>query len=187
MKRKVLLVSAIAICLAIAVSGTLAFFTAEDTAHNVITSGGIQIELQEWADEEKTVPFPENGVTGVMPGSEITKIAEVKNTGADPAWVRVRVEKNITLSEGAEGEIDLGLMQLSFDESAWTLGEDGYYYYNKALAPGQVTEPLFASVSFDIAMSNLYQNSTAAVDVTAQAVQTANNGETVMNAAGWPE
>ena len=36
-------------------------------------------------------------------------------------------------------------------------------------------------------MGNEYQNATATVDVFAQAVQTANNGATVMAAQGWPK
>ena len=124
--------------------GTLAYFTAEDTAHNVITSGEIDIELQEWADAEKTTPFPEDEVSGVMPGTEVTKIVEVKNTGANDAYIRVKVEKEFVLSEGVEGETDSGLMKIDFDETYWMLGEDGYYYYKTALEPGAVTEPLFA-------------------------------------------
>ena len=187
MKRKLLAVAVTVICLSMMAYGTLAYFTAEDTAHNVITSGEIDIELQEWADAEKTTPFPEDGVSGVMPGTEVTKIVEVKNTGANDAYIRVRVEKEIVLSDGVEGEPDSGLMIIDFDESRCVDGEVGYYYYKEALAPGAVTEPLFASVKFDPAMGNLYQNSTAKVDVTAYAVQVANNGETVLDAQGWPE
>ena len=187
MKRKLLAVAVTVICLSMMAYGTLAYFTAEDTAHNVITSGEIDIELQEWADAEKTTPFPEDGVSGVMPGTEVTKIVEVKNTGANDAYIRVKVEKEFVLSEGVEGETDSGLMKIDFDESRWVDGEDGYYYYKEALAPGAVTEPLFASVKFDPAMGNLYQNSTAKVDVTAYAVQVANNGDSVMDAKGWPE
>lgn len=187
MKRRLFAGAVILICLSLMAYGTLAFFTAEDTAHNVITSGEIEIELLEWADEDKTTPFPEDGVSGVMPGAEVTKIVEVKNSGSNDAWVRVRVEKDITLSEGTEGDVDLGLMVLDFDETCWILGEDGCYYYKEALAPGAVTEPLFASVSFDPSMGNLYQNSTATVDVTAYAVQAANNGVEVLEAQGWPE
>lgn len=187
MKRRLLVIATVVICLSLMAYGTLTYFTAEDTAHNVITSSGIHIELLEWADEEKTTPFPENGIRGVMPGTDVTKIVEVKNTGSNTAWIRVRVEKTITLSEGTAGEADPGLMKLGFDDTCWTLGEDGYYYYQEALAPDSVTEPLFASVSFDPGMGNLYQNSSAAVDVTAYAVQAANNGETVLDAQGWPE
>ena len=35
-------------------------------------------------------------------------------------------------------------------------------------------------------MGNEYQNATATVNVSAQAVQNANNGDTVMDAKGWP-
>lgn len=84
MKRKLLILSVLAICVAIVAAGTLAYFTAEDTAHNVITSGGVDIELKEWADEAKQTPFED--VTGIMPGVTVTKIAEIKNTGASEAW-----------------------------------------------------------------------------------------------------
>lgn len=187
MKRKILAVAVITMCLSMVAYGTLAYFTADETAHNVITSGEIKIDLLEWADEAKTTPFPEDGVSGVMPGTDVTKIVEVKNTGSNAAYIRVKVEKEITLPEGVEGEPDLGLMKMDFDETYWTLGEDGFYYYKEALEAGTVTEPLFASVSFDSSMGNIYQNSTASVDVTAFAVQVANNGEGVMDAKGWPE
>jgi hypothetical protein len=35
-------------------------------------------------------------------------------------------------------------------------------------------------------MGNIYQQSKAIIKVFAQATQTANNGETVFTAAGWP-
>ena len=185
MKRKLFVIAVIALCLSLMAAGTLAYFTAEDTAHNVITSGGIDIELKEWADKDKTEPFPAHGVSGVMPGAEVTKIVEVENTGSGEAWVRVKVTKDIQLAEGVQGDVDLGLLLLDFDEESWT-EKDGYYYYNEPLAPGETTEPLFASVAFAPTMDNRYQNSTATVDVSAYAVQTANNGETVVEAKGWP-
>lgn len=100
MKRRLLAGAVIVMCLSLLAYGTLAYFTAEDIAHNVITSGEIDIELQEWADEEKTTPFPEDGVNGVMPGTDVTKIVEVRNTGSNDAYIRVRVEKEILLPDG---------------------------------------------------------------------------------------
>lgn len=187
MKKKMFTMAVVAICLSLLGYGTLAYFTAEDTAHNVITSGQIKVELLELADEAKKEPFPEDGVSGVMPGTGVTKIVEVKNIGSHPAYIRVMVDKAIILPEGVDGEPDPGLMLLDFDDTCWTLGEDGFYYYNEALDPGEVTKPLFASVRFAVDMGNIYQNSTATVDVFVYAVQTANNGDTVFDAAGWPE
>lgn len=182
MKRKLLILSVLVICIATLAAGTLAYFTSEGTAHNVITTGGVDITLQEWADEGKTKPFED--LTGIMPGMTVTKIAEIKNTGASEAWVRVKVEKNIRLA--GEGEVNPDLVELALDTANWT-EKDGYYYYNKALKPGEVTAPIFSAVTFNASMGNEYQNATATVDVYAQAVQTANNGETALNAQGWPK
>ena len=182
MKRKILILSVLAICIATLAAGTLAYFTSEGKAHNVITTGGVEIAVQEWADEEKTKSFED--VTGIMPGMTVTKIAEIKNTGASDAWVRVKVEKNIKLQ--GEGTPDTALVELNLNLTDWTQGKDGYLYYNKVLKPGEVTEPLFTAVTFNVTMGNEYQNATATVDVDAHAVQTANNGDTVMDAKGWP-
>jgi len=179
MKRKLLILSVLAICVATLAAGTLAYFTSEGKAHNVITTGGVDIEVREWANDDKTEPFED--LTGVMPGTSATKIAEVANTGASEAWIRVRVEKDIRLSE-----IDPDVVALDIDTVHWTDGEDGYFYYNEPVKPGEVTAPIFTAVTFKPEMGNEYQNATATVDVSAQAVQTANNGDTVMDAKGWP-
>ena len=181
MKRKLLILSVLAICVAMLAGGTLAFFTSEDKAHNVITTGGVEITLQEWADEAKTTPFKD--LTGVMPNTTVTKIAEIKNTGASDAWVRVKVEKNIKLQ--GDGTPNTGLVELKLNTVDWT-EKDGYYYYNKILKPGEITAPVFTSVSFAADMGDEYQDATATVDVFAQAVQTANNGTSALTASGWP-
>ena len=182
MKRKLLILSVLVICIATLAAGTLAYFTSEGPAHNVITTGGVEIMVREWADEDRQTPFED--LTGIMPGMTVTKIAEIKNTGASDAWVRVKVEKNIQLK--GEGTPDTGLVELALNTADWT-ERDGYYYYTKALKSGEVTAPIFTAVTFNAAMGNEYQNATATVDVFAQAVQTANNGDTVLNAQGWPK
>ena len=181
MKRKILILSVLAICIATFAAGTIAFFTAEGKAHNVITTGGVEIAVQEWADDEKTKPF--ENLSGVMPNTTVTKIAEVKNTGASDAWIRVKVEKSIQLQ--GEGTPDTSLVELTLNTTDWT-EKDGYYYYSKPLKPGEVTAPIFTVLTFEPDMGNEYQNATATVDVSAQAVQTANNGDTVMATKGWP-
>ena len=44
MKRKILILSVLAILLAILAANTLAYFTADTKAHNVITSGGVAVQ-----------------------------------------------------------------------------------------------------------------------------------------------
>ena len=80
MKKKILLLASVAICAAILASGTIAYFTAEDQAHNVITSGAVDIQIEEWQDEIGN-PYP-NDPIDVMPGVTVSKIATIKNLEA---------------------------------------------------------------------------------------------------------
>lgn len=176
---KLLGMSVILIAVASIAGTTLAYFSDSGTAHNVITSGNVKITLQEWANEDKTEKF--ENIDGVMPGMEVTKIAEVKNTGDNTAWIRVQIEKSFEDME----EADPSLILLTIGEN-WTKGDDDWYYYSEKLEPGEVTKPIFEEVQFAERMSNEYQNKQANVTVNAQAVQTANNGETVADALGWP-
>ena len=56
----------------------------------------------------------------------------------------------------------------------------------KPVAAGKTTDILFDTVTFAPQMGNEYQNCTANIKISAQAVQTANNGKTVLEAKGWP-
>ena len=184
MKRKLLLLSVMVICIAIAAVGTLAFFNTDAIAHNVITTGGVDIELHEYADAEKTQPFKDP--SGVMPGMTVTKIAEVENTGASAAWVRVKVEKAIKLAKEIEGFTpDTALVALNINTEKWE-HEGDYFYYKEALQPNEITAPIFTSVTFNKTMGNEYQGATATVDIVAQAVQVDNNGDSALTAKGWP-
>ena len=188
MKKKLLILSLAAICLAITAIGTLAYFTSEGTAHNVITTGGVEIELHEYADEACTTDYDTNK-TGIMPGMTVDKYARIALAeGSADAWVRVRFEKKITFAAGnehAQGKTpNLDLVELTMPEG-WIAGNDGWYYLE---APLTSNTPVFAltSVTFNKTMGNEYQGATATVDIVAQAVQMDNNGKTVMDAQGWP-
>ncbi len=186
LKSKLLLLALVAITCSTLAYGTLAYFTAEDTAHNIITTGDIKIDLLEWIDADRQTPFPEGGVHDVMPGSAQGKLVEVKNLGTGDAYIRIAVDKAITLAEGAQGQVNTDLLLLDIDTDHWTY-KDGYYYYHEPLAAGKTTAPLFTTVTFSSGMDNLYQGATASVTLRAYAVQIANNGATVFDAAGWPE
>ncbi|MBO5140129.1 MAG: hypothetical protein J6B76_05680 [Peptococcaceae bacterium] len=183
-KRKLFSLAVIAICLSIVGTGTLAYFTDSTTAHNVITTGNIDIELIETKADGSIF----TDVIGVMPGTEVSKIVEVKNVGDNAAWVRVNVDKEIKLRSGEAGDAD-AYLSINYNTGdavdEWTKAGD-YYYYNQALAPREKTSPLFEEVLFSANMGNEYQNSTAQVYVYAQATQVDNNGTGALDAAGWP-
>ena len=167
---------------------TIAFFNTADTARNVITAGDIKIELQETAirDGEEILFEQSQERFNVMPGQDVSKIVRVKNTGSNPAYIRVEVQKAIALAADAQGDVDLDLISLDFDSEKWILGNDGFYYYDQPLAPGETTAALFRNVKFDTGMGNMYQGSTATIKVSAQATQVKNNGDNALDAKGWP-
>ncbi len=187
-KRKLLLISIIVLILAITAAGSAAFFTAEDRAHNVITTGSVDISVVEtMLDGTERKDFPPEGITGVLPGMTVSKIVQVRNTGGAEAWIRIRV--GVSARNDAEEALDTDVIRFTV-EAPWTDGGDGYYYYNEAVPAGGETEVLFREVRFDPNMGNEYQNSTVFVTVEADAVQTANNpipaGGTVRDVSGWP-
>ena len=189
MKRKLLLLSVMVICIAIAAVGTLAYFTTDAVAHNVITTGGVNIELHEYTDEACTTDYDTNK-TGIMPGMKVDKYARIALVeGSADAWVRVRFEKKITFAAGnehAQGKTpNLDLVELTMPEG-WLAGENGWYYLE---APLTSNTPVFAltSVAFNKTMGNEYQGATATVDIVAEAVQKANNGDSALTAQGWPK
>ena len=184
-RRKILSLCLILILISIMGVGTLAFFTDEEKADNIITSGNIDIQLNEWTGEVdgegNKIHFED--VTGVMPGVTVPKIVEIENVGNNEAYVRISAEKVVKLAQ--EGEADLDLITMDFDLENWTY-QDGFYYYNEALQPGEVTKPLFTGVTFDAAMGNMYQECEVKIEVNADATQVANNGTSALEAKGWP-
>ncbi|MBR6610544.1 MAG: SipW-dependent-type signal peptide-containing protein [Oscillospiraceae bacterium] len=193
MKKKVFSLALVVCCLSVFIaSSTLAYFTKEDTATNVITMGKIDIDLV-----EKVVVDPETGETeivedfyveGVMPGQEVSKIVLVENEQyAEDAWVRVNITKSIVLADGKEG--DPNLLEIKPNTTDWTARDEAdgtWYYYNKPLKAKEETVPLMENVVFSVKAGNEYQQANAEIYVLAQAVQVKNNGATALEAQGWP-
>ena len=67
MKKKMYVIAAILVVLAILGSGTLAYFTTRVVTHNVITSGDIDIQLVETAIKNDQEVDYVNNSTGLMP------------------------------------------------------------------------------------------------------------------------
>ena len=192
MKKKIAAAALIVSMLSISAMGTLAYFTDTGIAHNVITSGKVDITLID--DTEKIgKPFPVGGITNVMPGTSVSKIVGVKNeeVSAD-AWVRLLVNTEFVkdLNDEVVEALDENVISMDLSKK-WTKSngtvtingkEYDAYTYNEILAPNTSTEPLFEEVKFAPKMGNEYQNSTLHIDVIAQAVQADNNP----GITGWP-
>lgn len=194
MKRRLLIAAIAMLALSLTVYSTLAYLTASKTAHNIITSGNVQIELlDKTVSGDELIDFPEDGLQ-VMPGITASKEVSVRNL-ANTSWIRVYLAKEIVLSDGTtakDQQIDSAIyLNLNLDSEEWILGEDGFYYYNKPLKNNETTSHLFTTVRFDGNMGNEYQNASLTINVFAQAVQTANNAipadGDVTDVKGWPD
>ena len=190
MKKRIFALAIVMTCLSILASTTLAYFTDIGTARNVITSGGIGIEVIEQQLVDGTLqPWPKDPIP-VMPGTAVSKIAKVKNL-EEPAWIRMNY--TVTVYDASGKVMDVSAEELAKviliepDSTAWTQ-KDGWWYYKTAVNTSETTAPLFEEVVFSGPhMDNKYQNCTVTVDVTAQAVQKVHNGDTVRDAQGWPK
>ncbi len=196
MKRKIIL-SALLLALSalLATGGTLAWFTSETPAVNVITSGNIEITLHDSAGElllddggrPQFAPVQDfDPVEGVVPGQEIPKFVSVVNTGDNPAYVRVQIRPvwyqkvngelvPLTSDELADKEIGGGSVTLAIGQS-WTAGADDYYYYGGILEAGQATPTLLSQVALAPQLGNGAKNLTLRIEVLAEATQSANRG-----------
>lgn len=180
-KRRIILIALLVCFAAVIATGTMAYFTVEETSYNVITTGSISIALHETTTDGE--PWPEDGVTGVVPGMSVGKVVTVENDGGIDAHVRIALTGTVT---GKDGEpLPYEHITLNINTEYWT-EQDGFYYYNRALLPGETTEPLFTKVLFEPKMGNDYMDATAKIGVKVYAVQSRNNGETPLEAAGWP-
>ena len=185
-KKKLFAMLALVIVVAIMGVGTLAYFTTSVVTHNVITTSEIDISIQEVGPEGSTT-LPDGGfsVSGVMPDTTVTKEVKVKNEAAQTTWLRA--ELVCTIEDADVAKPDTSLIEYVYPKNSDWVEKDGFYYYKKPLKAGENTSLLIEAVKISPEMGNAYQNCTVKVAVKAYAVQYANNGETVMEAAGWPE
>ncbi len=188
MKRKLLVLGAIMICLSIISVGTLTYFTAEERTHNKITMGGIDIAIVEtyddWVQDENDPNLYK--INNAEPGQRWEKAVAVKNIGENNVWVRAQISLSITLADGVT-KGDARYINLVTDNTKWSYdSNDGLYYYTEILSPGETTENILNLIELDGAMGNEYMNCTIEIVTNAYAVQSDNNGVTWVDATGWP-
>lgn len=209
LRKKLIIAAAVVLVLSLSAYSTLAYLAAETTAHNVVTSGGVHIELldktRDGSDAETpledlrdfTDAYPGGVGMAVLPGSEASKVVAVSaDAESADCWVRVKLVQQVTTPEGvmpAEQYKDKITLKL---DGNWLQkeGEDGWYYYNKVLTGGDKTTNLLDGVTFKGPdMGNEFKNSSYTITVQAQAVQAAHNQSaadgvnSVLDVQGWPQ
>ena len=130
MKKKIIIGLIIAVVIALAGSAAVyAYLVTTSQKTNNITLGYNKIALE----EDYTPPLT------MAKGISYEKKPYVRNTGNVDCYVRVRCE--ISDSRVADA------LTIDYNTTNWTKEADGYWYYNEVLEPGEVTEPLFTTVT----------------------------------------
>ena len=157
MKKKILTVALVVALLAIMVSGSLAYFTAQDQVTNTFTVGSVKIEIYEndTATNETVrnlgVLMPVVATDPSTDESYIDKVVDVKNTGASEAYIRTHIGMPTAL-------VDFLRLDVELEDTDWTyIGAttaevDGVAYtvytydHTAAVTAGQFTDELLQGV-----------------------------------------
>lgn len=153
----------------IGIGATLAYFTDQDSATNVITMGHVDIELTE--------PNFEGGIDGgeikdVTPNQTIVKDPTITvKADSESAYLRAKVEFDGLTDE----QIEQLLPNISFRDE-WKLSTDGYYYFQYAVGKAEVDQKfvLFDTVKIPETWGNEVANTSFDIIVTAEAIQADN-------------
>lgn len=184
MKKKIAIIAGIVILLAIIATGTMAFVSESDIAHNVITSSAVKVSVVETMRKDGKEITYVDPADPLVPGDNVSKIVRVRNEDAE-SYIRVKV--TITAAKDKKTWTpDPDEIGITMNTKAWT-EKDGYWYCNTPVAEDALTEPLFQQVALNGAkMGNEYQGAAIDISIKAQGVQTANNGTSALTAKGWP-
>lgn len=194
-RRKLLVLALLVACVAVASVGTLAYFTQQETAYNVITTGTLSMKLHDETINEdgELVPFPawdeangEGGIPDTMPATAVDKLVYIENTGDVDMYARIKLTQYIVPAKGVEDELNFDYITLDLNETEW-IKQGDYYYYYRALLAGETTEKLFTKVTFGPELGNEYMDCVVHIVVDAQTVQAKNNSDSPLTATGWSE
>lgn len=118
MKKKVLSVALVVALIAIVVSGSLAYFTAQDEVTNTFTVGSVEIEIWEngTATTETVRPIGQllpivNSADPASDPNYLAKVVKVENTGLNAAYVRTHIAVPTAL---------IGYLELKVNLEGWT-------------------------------------------------------------------
>ena len=198
--KKILSIALVVVLLAgIAVSGTMAYLQDTDSDVNVMTLGNVdieQIEEQLAADGASKEPFVQG--KDFYPGTEISKIVSVKNTGKSDAYFRTLIAFE-DIPDSETFDISFGFTDTAYTIVPWggkpvAIEIDGVSYvvyefiHKTALPAGEISD----SSLYEVNMANTATNEdmealgdTYDILVLSQAVQTAgfDKAETALDTA----
>ncbi len=163
-KKKIVSIALAAALAATAIVGSsLAYFTDTEEKTNTFTVGNVDITLTEpgWDATGK------EEAEEMYPGEAVAKDPTVTNVGANPAFVRVKVQWPDGVAMDVRTDYVVGKLGDNWKYNA----EDGYYYYEKVLNPEEKTDALFDQVVLSTETTNDDATTPYDIVVTAEAIQ----------------
>lgn len=191
MKRKLVLVTGILVTVACTMSGTYAYYQDSVTVSNHISTGDVNIGIQEYekdGDSEKSYQGPADGI--VLPSQTVSKIPRITNY-AETCYIRVKTTYTSEAPEPTDQPGDAEVPDVDHDseaepETEYILSDEElagisdawvqhgeYYYYTQPLKNGESAD-FFQSVTIPSVWSSKASDRELGLTVTAEAVQAAN-------------
>lgn len=146
------------------------WFTDNVSKTNKFNTGNVNIEIE----EEFTPPTDWNG-------NSHEKLVKIQNNSTAPALIRVSIQKRWVDENKNPWAGDTNFIKLNFSNNegnTWIDGGDGYFYYNKILNQGEVTNAILDSVKLEIPeeLKDRYLGKKVIIDVKTEAVQATVDG-----------
>ena len=168
-KKLAMITAAVALGAFLVVGGTLAWFTATDTATNTITTGNVAIKVSEtvpapdtskgeyWEVNLKNVGEETKALTysNITPGTVIPKNPTITYTGDSRGYVRYSITVNLPEGSGAVLNETVKLKK-NGDEIVYKPKKDGYVYLPNVWTKDSEPLVLFDSVEFTDALGNSF-------------------------------
>ena len=189
------MVAALALVGAIGVGSTLAYFTDNDAATNVVTMGHVDITLTEKSGDEITDEGLE--FANIVLGDVLSKepvITVVK--GSESCYLRAKIEisgLDKIVVNNVETDYTPSLLENINIGTDWVLNQDdGYYYYkNKMEKKANEDQPvsLFTTVTIPTSWGNEVADAEFTIAITAEAIQADNFTPAKTNGVitGWTD
>lgn len=188
-KKLITIIASLALVAVIGIGTTLAYFTDNDAAKNVITMGHVDIELTE-------PNFPEDKeVENIKPGDVIVKDPTITVADdSEDAYVRLELKVTGDISDAQKAQLlekdedgQYKYLQV-IDTAKWQQAGD-YFYYNGILKAGDEVV-LFEKVCIPAEWDNSVADKTFNIELKAEAIQAENvtpDTDADGMIVGWPE
>ena len=158
--KKRIMILALSMIAVFAAAITFAYFTDQsDEVRNTFTMGNVEILLDEapvvptvgpsgttWAANNAVPRVLSNTYTGIYPGAILPKDPTVKNTGTNPAYVRVKVTVNNFGSDVNPSDLWLPIGSGWVLDAVKSSGNVFYYNYTDILQSGASSSAVFTKV-----------------------------------------